>query len=489
MASSENQGLQIALIIFVMLTILLSVTTFMFFREYQEADERSRSDKEATTNAQKAMREAVTEMEKVKEFIGVSPQAKLDDVRQTLDEDMKKYAATAPDESKFYHPALEFLSKTLDERTAELVAARLTIQQEKDEREKVESAKQKQVAEAEDHARKAEADLAEAKTQFDSERKRMLDDNEDLKRQLAKKNEEMSQVAETSKKTEDDLKAEKKKLEMANVYLTEKIDVLDPTTGFEVPDGKIVWVDQQSRSAYINVGQADGLKRQTMFSVLAGDEDVGDDQKTKGRIEVTEILGPHFAEARILEDRMTDPLVEGDKIYTPLWQPGRTDGFGIAGFIDIDKDGTDDRPMLRDLIRLNGGRIDAEDTKDGKQVGELNVNTRYLIVGEPPEDAAVLSKAFTSLQRDAQKLGVRPTSISKFLDQMGWKNAKQTLVYGRHGNGSDVPPTQRDGGPGVSTGNVSSAFKVRRPLGRRGLSSGMDTGGTATEKPRSAYGK
>ena len=37
MASSENQGLQIALIIFVMLTIILSVTTFLFFREYEEA--------------------------------------------------------------------------------------------------------------------------------------------------------------------------------------------------------------------------------------------------------------------------------------------------------------------------------------------------------------------------------------------------------------------------------------------------------------------
>ncbi|HET6882264.1 MAG TPA: hypothetical protein VFI31_19015 [Pirellulales bacterium] len=488
MASSENQGLQIALIIFVMLTILLSVTTFMFFREYQEADERSRVDKGAATDAQKQMRDAVTEMEKVKEFIGVSPQAKLDDVRQTLDEDMKKYAATAPDESKFYHPALEFLFKTLEERTSELVAARLTIQQEKDEREKVENAKQEQVAAAEEHARKAEADLAEAKKEFDAERKRMLDDNEDLKKQLAKKNEDMSQLAETSKKTEEDLKGENKKLSTANVYLTEKIDVLDPTTGFEVPDGKIVWVDQQSRSAYINVGQSDGLKRQTMFSVLAGDEDVGDDQKTKGRIEVTEILGPHFAEARILEDRMTDPLVQGDKIYTPLWQPGRTDGFGIIGFIDMDGDGSDDRDMLRDLIRLNGGRIDAEDTKDGKQIGELNVNTRYLIVGEPPQDAAVLSKAFTTLGRDAQKLGVRPTSVSKFLDQMGWRNQQQTLVFGRHGNGGEIPPERRDGGPGQSTGSVSGAFKVRRPLGRRGLS-GMDAEGSAPQKPRSAYGK
>ena len=35
MAARENQGLQIALIVFVVLTVLLSLTTFVFFRNYQ----------------------------------------------------------------------------------------------------------------------------------------------------------------------------------------------------------------------------------------------------------------------------------------------------------------------------------------------------------------------------------------------------------------------------------------------------------------------
>ena len=33
----ENQGLQIALIVFVMLTILLGVTTYLGFRQYDDA--------------------------------------------------------------------------------------------------------------------------------------------------------------------------------------------------------------------------------------------------------------------------------------------------------------------------------------------------------------------------------------------------------------------------------------------------------------------
>src|SRR6185437_12263166 len=107
-------------------------------------------------------------------------------------------------------------------------------------------------------------------------------------------------------------------------------------------------------------------------------------------------------------------MVEGDQIYTPLWHPGRSEGFGIIGFIDIDKDGTDDREMVRDLVRLNGGRVDAEDTPDGKQVGELNINTRYLVYGEQPQSKDVLEKAYTKLQRDATRMGVRLISVGKF---------------------------------------------------------------------------
>lgn len=487
MASSENQGLQIALIIFVMLTILLSVTTFMFFREYTEAFEKSKKDAENATKAQTALTGAVAEMDSLKKIIGVNEAAKIDEVQAMLTEDMLKYAPTAPDESKFYRPALEHVAQAYNAKTAELIAAREEIQQERDAREKVEKAKQTQVAAAEANAKQAQEDLAKAKAAFEADRKKMTDDQAELARQLQEKNTAFTELADKSKKQIDELTTETKKLDLSNEYLRKKNEDLDPTAGFEVPDGEIVWVDQRSRSAYINVGQADGLRRQTTFSVVAGDENVGSDQKTKGRLEVTEVLGPHFAECRILEDKLTDPLVTRDKIYTPLWHPGRSESFALVGFIDLDGDGKDDRETVRELIRMNGGRIDAEDSPEGKQIGELNLNTRYLVLGEQPHDDA-LSKAYTKLQGEALKLGVRFLPVSKFLDQMGWKNPKQTLLYGRRGNALDVPAGQPDGGRKQATGNVSSAYKVRRPLGKRGLG-GMRSQGPApqpatTEKER-----
>ena len=231
---------------------------------------------------------------------------------------------------------------------------------------------------------------------------------------------------------------------------------------------------------WINVGQADGLQRQVTFSVVGSGEEVGGDQKTKGRIEVTDILGPHFAQARILEDELFDPIVQDDKIFTPLWQPGRSESFALVGKFDLDHDGEDDREMIRDLIRMAGGRIDAEVSLDGKQTGDLTMNTRYLVEGEPPDDQSV-EGAFTKMHQEAQRLGVRTLTLAKFLDHVGWKNSDQTLKFGRRGNAESVPVEQPDGGRAISSGNVTGLFRVRRPPGKRG------PGATPPQTKKTAY--
>lgn len=494
MASSENQGLQIALIIFVMLTILLSVTTFMFFREYEDASLKATA---ATTKAQdsdKAQRSAEAEVGELKKLVGVNTSMSLSDVRTQFEKDMKDFAGTVPEESRFYRPALEFLSGTNKKHEEDLVDARAQIQQEKDLRAQVEAAKDTQVKAAEQKVEEAEKALTDAKQAFDTERKQMLADNEDLKSQLAKKNQDMADFEEKSKQQLELANKENVKLNQSNNILRARTEELDPTIGTEVPDGQIVWVDQKLRRAYINVGSADGLRPQILFSVVSADEDVGATQRTKGRLEVTKILGPHSAEGRITADQMTDPMVEGDKIYTPLWHAGRSEGFAIVGTIDIDGDRLDDRPLVKDLIRHAGGRVDAEDDptfKTGKQTGELTLNTRYLIMGEPSDEREVVEGAYTKLQNDARRLGVRIMPVSDFLDEVGWKNSNNVLVFGRGGNADDVPPTVPDGGRRSSSGNVSGSFKVRRPPGRRGIGSTQPSAGAAPEQPKkkSAYDK
>lgn len=467
MASSENQGLQIALIIFVMLTIVLSVTTFVFFRQYEDADIRARKDHDDAAKANTAMSTMQTELNEMKKMIGVSEQAKIDEIKTTHAEDMKQYAAAIPDEKKLYRPALEITYNTLHEKDLELASARAEIQAEKDERAKVEAAKQAQVAAAEQKQKQAEEALMEATKVFETERNKKNEELTEIKSQLDAKIAALTELEEQKKKEVEALTGERTRLLQINRGLNEKVTQLDPTSGFEVADGKIVWVNQKARSVWINVGQADGLQRQVTFSVVGSGDEVGGDQKTKGRIEVTEILGPHFAQARILEDELFDPIVQDDKIFTPLWQPGRSESFAFVGKFDLDGDGTDDREMLRDLVRMSGGRIDAEVSLDGKQTGELTMNTRYLVEGSPPDDKAV-EGAFSKMHDEATRLGVRVLTLAKFLDHVGWKAPNDTLKFGRRGNAERVPVEQPDGGRAISSGNVSDRFRVRRPPGKRG---------------------
>ena len=69
MAARENQGLQIALIIFVMLTIVLIVTTFMFFSSYQEAQEKIKSLTSENTKRRKRRAKAIDESTKLKGLV------------------------------------------------------------------------------------------------------------------------------------------------------------------------------------------------------------------------------------------------------------------------------------------------------------------------------------------------------------------------------------------------------------------------------------
>ena len=111
----------------------------------------------------------------------------------------------------------------------------------------------------------------------------------------------------------------------------------------------------------------------------------------KGSIEITRILGGHLAEARILDDELTNPIIPGDVIYSPVFQPGTAVRFALTGIMDIDGDGQSDHDLIRNLIRINGGVIDAEVDADGKRKGKISINTRYLIVGEEATDKTTSS--------------------------------------------------------------------------------------------------
>jgi hypothetical protein len=207
---------------------------------------------------------------------------------------------------------------------------------------------------------------------------------------------------------------------------------------------------------YIDRGRGDGLRRQATFSVYAGETTDLSKTGKKGSIEVIQIVGDHLAEARITEDRISDPLLPGDKIYTPVWRPGEQRHFAMAGVMDVDGDGRDNRKLVRDLITMNGGVIDAELNEHDKQVGAITSATRYLVEGGPPDPRINPDghKNYSAMIDEAKKLDVEKISLAELLNRMGWKSPSQVIRFGVGGNSGTI--AKPAGLPGET-------FKPRQP--------------------------
>ncbi|MCH8828808.1 MAG: hypothetical protein IID45_04445 [Planctomycetes bacterium] len=191
---------------------------------------------------------------------------------------------------------------------------------------------------------------------------------------------------------------------------------------------------------WLNVGPADGLRRQTSFVIVAPEDGNPITSEPKGRIEVVRLTEAHEAEARIVEDDLSNPIMPGDNIFSVAWEAGRSEHFALAGMMDIDGDGESDRQRIRDLISLNGGIIDAEVTEDGTRTGQMTINTKYLVLGERPDDRSKDLDAYSTITDEAGTLGIKSFDVSEFVKYMGYKGEHKTVNLGRFAKPSDFKP-------------------------------------------------
>lgn len=465
MAASENQGLQIALIIFVTLTVLLLVTSFVLFRSYEDYGQQVTELTEKSRKGDEALRTAQDEMNSLKAMIGAKADAKVADVDTAFKDDMKKYAAGLAAENQVYSAAAKMLFEALESKDKALSAAKTEVDEMRKMNEAREAIKKPQIDVAVTSSDKATKDLADERAKFQEALALANKKGEDLANKSTKLEKKLKDTEDDSAKDikalEDELAKRDQLLAARNI----QIDELTNPESFEVPDGSVTRINQRARTVWIDLGSADALRRQVMFSVFAADENLGGKAKRKGGIEVTKVLHEHLAEARILDDDLVDPIVPGDIIYTPLWHAGRSEHFALAGGIDLDKDSTDDTPYILDLISMNGGVLDAHVDGAGKRTGEMSVNTRYLIKGDEPDETSskAAQGAFSKLVGDARRLGVRELTLDRFLDLIGWQHQQDLVRFGTGTAIIDTDPDAVDARPPRSRGNVTELFRERRP--------------------------
>src|SRR5690606_9524920 len=101
-------------------------------------------------------------------------------------------------------------------------------------------------------------------------------------------------------------------------------------------DWHIVDLDRRGTMPYINLGTVDGLTPQVTFSIHSLGADGRLNPIPKGTIEVVRVIGSHLAQARVtsVRDANKDPILKGDKLFNPTWDPSRKKHVAIAGLAD-----------------------------------------------------------------------------------------------------------------------------------------------------------
>lgn len=276
------------------------------------------------------------------------------------------------------------------------------------------------------------------------------------------------------------LKAKNQELTTSNVTLLEtvqkKSDELNEfkELDFASPQGKVINTYKGGEMVWINLGQADGLRVGTAFTVIDEASIKTSQAKAKAHIVVTRVVEdyPHMSHARVTDYEPTKPILKGDKVFSPAWRPGRSPGFALLGEMDYNGDYKDDSAEVRTMIERDGAKIDAAMDSKGNRDANLpgmNPNTEYLVLGSDvgvvqANNPTSMAKqaAYEKFLAEARQNGITQISLDKLMGYLNADPGQRIIPLGDRIQGKDFP-APRSSRPPVSPGKVSEVFQPRRP--------------------------
>jgi hypothetical protein len=449
MANGRSQGLQVAVIIFAILTVISTVVAVVMWKSKSDHFAEFEDAKSAAQKADQVARQANDDLRRLKKLIRSdfesSSFAELATfgagevlTAGSIYDDLNQLAAdTGTEPYRDYSHALEGMYDRVDNLTAQLnnlQADNVDMERNNVNRDQVTTA---EINVHEKAKKTAELDLADREGEFlaaINEKQAQTDDFLSKAEQAIAEREQLRLDAQQRQAQDGEtIQQQRNRIALLNEELADFKEA-----SFERADGQIVYVSSRLGLVWIKLGSDDNLPKQQTFSVYSASEMNVAKKRKKADIEVTSIRGPHLAEARITNHGASpgDPILEGDVIYTPLWSPGRKLRFAVAGLIDLDGDGEDDRQTVRDVIHNGGGVIVAELQHDGQietHFGGIDINTKYLILGNRPEVEGVQTtddsdskiadylRGISRLVEQSRNAGVEIISVERFLELVGYQ--------------------------------------------------------------------
>jgi len=493
MAAAPNKpgAVHYALIVFVMLSVTLGITTYMFYRQSTDQIVKVLDAEKKFQAANGAQKKNDDELQAARAVLGPKLEQFYDPnnaqnqatvlavVKAELENQGKDLKGeNVVDTLRKMREGYDALAADRDSKVAklanlekELLALKGLYQQQVDNH----------AAQAKSSERGKQETIGSAEEKLNAK----IQENGRLKSEINVVRDELAEEKEGREKERKTLTAQIGQLQQRIDIYAEKVANMEKLS-FEEADGVIRRVEHASRTVWINLGESDFLKTRMTFSVYGKDnQGVGRGaEDIKGKIEVTRIIGPHMAEARIIDEDLYRPMVSDDMIYTPIWTPGLVEKISIIGPIDLDQDGRSDREQFHQMMALAGCEIDNEVDDDGNRTppdGKITVQTRFLVRGDIPDptDAvndderariARINGHLTEMRDEARANGVRVIKLNDFLAYIGYHTKRRTFLPGQH-----RPYTLKQGqtmGDRASNGNVSKVFsKVRQD--KQDVSSGQ----------------
>lgn len=297
-----------------------------------------------------------------------------------------------------------------------------------------------------DRVKKYDEAMAELKKNKDDKSQEFLKAVATLEtrdKELEDINKKVAEAKEATDKIIEKLTSEKTDLNLRYGKLEAKVERPD-LLNFDQPKGKIVSIDRAGKNVYVNLGTADNIKPPLTFSVLGVGANRTANSKRKAAVEIVSVLGPHLSQGRITDvtDGAGDPIVVGDLLFNPSWNPTLREHVAIIGVIDLTGDGTDSSAEFKRNLEKQNVVVDLYlDPKTLTTTGKMTFNTSYLVEGGQPEidQTSSLNQGdprfenarnalikLNEVKEEAKRLGVQIIPARRFMALIGYPIPKTT---------------------------------------------------------------
>jgi len=462
----ESQGLVITLIVFIILTLALGVTSYFMAQGYKETSIKLSQAEEKASAAEGEVRNLNGQIDKLKEKIG-HPAADGAALLTEMETDLQNIFGDSTEIPKSFKDAFQQLTTYMAQLNSDLAEAQRQRDEFRLEAERQETIAQQQKVEFEQQTIKLGQEFKDQINQANQRNEDLGNSYHELEMKFDTMEKEAKRINEEYRVQTADANETATAIAQINDSLRNKLEQMSQAD-FEIPDGKIIYVDQLNRRVRLNIGKAEGVRLLTNFSVFPFNAVELGVLQPKGSIEITRIIGDHESEARILSDEMLNPFMAEDIIFTPLWKKGDTVKIALDYFLDIDNDGKNDVETVMDLIHTNGSEVVVWVDDKGEMHGKLTPEVTYFIKGEeltdtlqrslnldqPTWDAIV--KAHTELFETARLNSVREVRLPEFLRRVNYRSTVDVAKY-QEDNGVE-DRVSNPGSPVVSKANVAPIY-------------------------------